>query len=256
MFSQIVTWMGNALGAILLIRLYREDLYRKYPIFYAYLSYVFVMAFLRFSVSVLEPTFFPRFYWYTEFPSIAIGYAVIFEIYRQAFAHYPGVARIIRYFLLIIFVLIVAIAAVGGFSDPANLFHRVESNFERNLRAVQAILLITALASFIYFEIPTGRNLRGIMGGYTLYIGTSVVNLAFLTFSIHLPGMTETMWNYFRRVSYILALVTWCVSLWSYAPNPVPRKDSRVEEQYEFIVAQVRKTLARIRSRFGKGLEL
>ena len=49
---------------------------------------------------------------------------------------------------------------------------------ERDVRTVQAIFLFMILAVISYYRIPIGKNLKGMISGYGLYIVTSLFTLA------------------------------------------------------------------------------
>ena len=245
MLSQILWWAGNLVISFLLARCLRGRFFTKYPVFYFYLSYVLLESLLRFYVYVVHASRYESFYWYTQFLSVALGYCVIWEIYTQALADYPGVARMARIVLLAVFVVVVAQALVHALSDPVWSAPEIPALLERNLRTAQALLLVGIVGLLLYYAIPVGRNLRGMILGYGLFISASVISL---TLRSHLGKGFEPWWHYFQPMAYFAALLIWAATLWSYQPNPQPRTEIKIEPDYELLSEQTAKAIAWARS--------
>jgi hypothetical protein len=248
-FDHILWWIGNATEAFILARSINQSFYGKYPAFYFYLTTVLFVELLRFTTYTFEPRFFQAFYWYTEYVAAVAGYAVILEIYKHALKSSPGVARISRTFLLIVFgaVLLKIIAsALRGHAawSPA----ATSAELERNLRVVQALLLFGIIALVACYKIPTGRNLKGITFGYGFYVCASALSLAFGS----LPGYTfRPGWRYVQPIAYLAALFIWGCTLLSYQPGPESETESRIERDYRFLADETKRVLSTARAALG-----
>ncbi len=97
----------------------------------------------------------------------------------------------------------------------------------------------------LFYSIPFGRNLRGVLLGYGLFVGTSVIQLTFVTNS---GSRFYSFWHHVNPGSYFVVLGLWVVHLWSYAPNPEPKTAVRLEEEYQRIAATTSRRL-----RAGRG---
>jgi len=243
MFTQLL-WAASALEGLLLIRAIKGGFFKRYPVFYVYLSYVLLQSLLGFCVYILKPGFYPKFYWYSQFVSVALGYGVIWEIFRQALAHYPGVARMARNVLSAVFLVVVSKTFVNTLSGPAWSPAKTTAELERNLRTVQAILLMIIVGLMIYYVIPTGRNLKGMVLGYGFFIGASVINLTLLS---HLGGQFRLWWRYLPAITYSVTLIIWCFTLWSFQANPQPESEVGIERDYELLAARTTKLLMQAR---------
>src|ERR1700730_933903 len=113
MFGEILRWTANSAEALLLVRSIQGRFYRRYPTFYFYLGSVLIVSLLRFAVTTFRPSSYPAFYWYTQYFAATIGYAVILEIYSQAFKKYRGAVRIANGLLLCILAAVV-LEILGG----------------------------------------------------------------------------------------------------------------------------------------------
>src|SRR2546427_12990120 len=108
MFTQIVWWTSIGLEILLLVRAAQEGLTRKFPIFYSYIGSVLLISLVRFYIHQAHPGFYERFYWYTEFLSVIVGYGVILEIYRRGLIKHRGLVRLARSLLHILLFLTMA----------------------------------------------------------------------------------------------------------------------------------------------------
>lgn len=244
MLTQILWWSGNALIACLLARAIGGGFFTKYLVFYIYLSHVLLLALLRFYFYVFESKLYADVYWYTQVLSVAIGYCVIWEIYQQALSAYQGTLRIARHLVLAVFIAVVARGFINSFTGPVWGPAETVMDLERNLRTVQAILLVVVLGLLAYYLIPIGRNLRGIILGYGFFIGTSVINM---TVRSHLGETFQLWWQYFQSTTYFVALLIWSVTLWSYHPNPAPVTEIEIERDYELLSAQTAQAISKAR---------
>lgn len=246
-----VVWASNIFEAVLVFRAVRRRFFHNYPVFYAYLSYVFAYEVAAFCVYTFRPAAYSVFYWSLEYVSIAIGYCVIWEIYRQIFKPYPGASRMTRNLLLAILIFVVCKVTVNAIQggmvwDP---LHQAPE-FERSLRIVQGALLVTIVAFIAYYSIPVGRNLKGMILGYGLYIGLTITQLGLHSY---LGGWFQPIWKHLGWVSYTAALITWCATLWSYHPNPKPAND-QPEYDFEYLASHTSRMMAQVRSGISRAM--
>ncbi len=252
-FGQFLWWMEIAAEAFILVRSINAKLYSKYLAFYIYLTAVLLIDLLRFSVLTLHPSVYAPWYWYTEFLHAGFGYAVILEIYKHALNNSPGVGRIARTFLWGVLAAVMLKVVLNAVSGPVWSPGTTSAELERNLRTVQAILLAGIIALVAYYVVPTGRNLIGIIFGYSAYIYASVVSLAFGS----LPGYgLKPGWRLVQPIAYLAALLIWGATLWSYCPNPAVDTESKIDRDYKLIVERTRRAISKARSFLKMGGEL
>jgi hypothetical protein len=248
MVTMAIWSLAIFLEALLLIRGFQEKLVRQFPIFYFYLLFVFVEEFLRLSVyRWYQPQYF-RVYWATQLLNLVIGSAVIFEVYRVGLRSFPGAAKMTRYLLLVVFSAVFARTLASPSGELFTWFSAQAELLERNLRMVQALAILSLAVLFLYYSIPFGRNLRGIMFGYSLFIAMSIVQLTLMPY---FWAEIKLFWSYAQPVSYLLVLGLWVGALWSALPVPEASPAAQLENDYEELVAstrsQLRRTLARLR---------
>ncbi len=249
MLTQAIWWITNALEAILLGRATQRKLIKAYPVFYTYLAYVFVESLSRFYVYVWHPASYVNFYWSTQAVSVLLGYGVVWEICRQALARYPGAFRMARAALVLIFVLVISKVLANVLGGEHWSLARTIAEEERDFRIVQAFLILAIVGLVFYYRIHIGRNLRGMMLGYGFFIGTSILNL---TFRSLFGDEFQIWWQYLQPAAYVVVLLIWCVTLWSYQPNPEPETESRIEQDYQSLVRATRQRFRQVRAHVGR----
>lgn len=251
MLSQAIWWSGITIEAVLLARGLFGKLLKQYPAFYSYLLFVWLQSLLRFSVHYARPQLYSKVYWLTEWLGVLAGCAVVFEIYRVGLRAYPGTARLARNLLTFVLLLAFVKATVETGNNPQWWSATPAFDLELALRVVQALALVALVALFLFYAIPFGRNLRGILLGYGLFLGESVVWLSFV------PRTSESFrafWSHIHTSSYFIVLVVWVLHLWSYAPNPEPKTAVLLEEQYQRMAAITSRRLQEARGYLARAV--
>ncbi|PYT58868.1 MAG: hypothetical protein DMG35_16170 [Acidobacteria bacterium] len=251
LIGQAIWWACIALEGLLLVRGFQGRLLARYPVFYAYLFFVCSQSLLRFSVYHSRPQLYGKIYWITEWMGILIGCGVVFEIYRVGLSAYPGTARLARNLLAFVFVLAFAKAVIETGNNPQWWSTATTMDLELALRVVQALALVALVVLFLFYSIPFGRNLRGMLQGYALFIGESIVWLAFVSWG---GEKFRAFWSHIHPGFYFVVLSVWAVHLWSYVPNPQPRGVVRFEEQYERIAAATNRRLQEVRGYLARAV--
>lgn len=244
MITQVLWWAGIALIVLLLFRGVSEKLLARYPFFYGYQVFFILRSLLCFYFYVARPETYQRFYWYSEFLSVAVEYLVIWEIYAQTLAGYAGAARMARRLLSLVFVVVMAKALITAVSGSVWLRADATAEVEVYLRSVQAFLLLGVLAVLAYYEIPIRRNLRGMILGYCLFVGTRVISLAL---RMKLGEEFQLWWQYLQQTAYCVTAAIWVMGLWSYAPQSEPEQGSALERDYDHLVTEASRAVARAR---------
>jgi hypothetical protein len=248
MLSQTIWWSSVVLEIFLLTRGVCGRLIFRYPLFYTYIFFVLSQSILRSLVLRWNEPIYSPVYWCTEFVGLVLGCLVVFEIYRVALAPFAGTAEMARKVLLFLFLLALVRAAVALSNDPHLLAETTALQMERALRTAQAISIVALVTVFVSYSIPFGRNLRGILLGYGLFIGERVVCLAFVS------AAGRDFWFYAYSASYTVALTLWLGHLWSY--QAVPEAESgKLDREYQMIAAATQRRLQETRAYLRKTVD-
>jgi hypothetical protein len=250
MWIWLIMGSGLLLELLLLGRGWQARLIRRYYFFYAYIGSVifFTVAMIAVKVNWTAPTVYQRWYWPLQLATLVTGYGILLEILNHVLAPYPGAERFARFAGVgafgAVFCFALLAPLVAPFWSPGTVIE-----FERDLRSVQAIFLCGLLGIIFFYGIGIGRNMKGMIMGYGLYIFTSLVSLAIRSYA----GMPfNSIWMRVQPLSFDVCLITWLIALWSYCPNPIPDPKIHLEEDYGALVARTKSVIGAVRAYIGK----
>lgn len=240
MFSTALWLTAVVLESLLLLRAFQGNFLRRYRLFYLYLGYVLVCDVSLMLVYYLRPRLYGYAYWSSEFLSVLLGCGVVWEVYKVALSRYPGAARMARNVLPFLFIVATSRIVVKAWNSPNWIPGRTTLETELYLRIVQIVLLTGMVALIAYYAIPLGRDLKGIIYGFSVLVGTSVIHLSLRG---HLGDRFQIIWQYTQSMSYLLVLLVWCATLWSSATAPEPETDTRLELDYQALAFATKRQL-------------
>lgn len=242
----LAVWLTTLVfETLILLRALKGELLSRYALFYVYLGIVFLQSFSLLIIYLAIPKYYASLYWSAEFVSVVLGCGVVWEIYRGALGRFPGAARMARNVLLFILLMVISKVLVDAWNSAGWRPAGTVVELERNLRAVQAIVLIGLVLVIAFYRIPLGQNLWGMMLGYGLFIGTNVITLALRAL---LGDAFQTAWQYLQPLSYLAVLCVWAITLWSYKTAPVPKIELQIGQDYQFLYGTTKRNLRQARA--------
>lgn len=253
MFSLIIGWSGNALQLIILYRAFRTRLLGEYRFFYAYIastlgSFALPIVYLANSRSYLGS--YAQWYWPIQLATLILGCGIVLEIFKHVLSSYRGAERFATVSGIVAFAGGSCLAFVSSVAMPASSPAGTMVELERNLRTVQALLLFSILTVISSYRISIGKNMKGMILGYGIYVGTSLCALAIRA---HAGAWLQNVWVFAQPISFVISLWIWLVTLWSYHPNPVPKSSIGLEADYELLASRTKRTLHVTRSYLASG---
>jgi hypothetical protein len=227
----------------LLGRAWRVKILTRYPFFFGYVGFVLCMDLVRLYLELkTSPRAYEIGYWISEFFDALAGFGVTWQIYATILAPYGGVRRMARAVLSVFFALVLAKALVELTGNPLHNLGPTTVELERNLRFVQALLLMLMATLVVHYALPMGRNARSMLAGYAFYVGCMVIALSLR--SQWGDGFQRSK-DLVDRLGYITALLVWCGGMWSYSRDPAP--EALIETDYDQISAQTSRAFGRLR---------
>jgi hypothetical protein len=242
MATYLVWSLAVLLEALILLRSTLAGLLRRYPLFYVYISCVLVKEIIGLLFYRLAPRLYAPSYWPCELATVVASYGVIIEIFRRSLGQNPGIARKAQKLLLALFVLTLSYAATDLLQSGPFSASLAIAELGRDLRYIEGALLLVMLWLLARYRISLGRNLLGLIIGYSFWVGLSVMNLAFF-----LPPSREFLLLVRKLLpaTYVATLAIWCAALWSTQSEPVQPEESAIERDYELLAAKTRAVLNR-----------
>ncbi|MFZ0520764.1 MAG: hypothetical protein WAN14_00565 [Candidatus Acidiferrales bacterium] len=249
MLSLLLWRAGLVVEFLILIRAVRSRMVTKFPYFYSYVFCVFCVSLGLYIGDALRPGFYDHWYWPTQFATLVAGCGVALDVVRHAFGFYPGAERVAWLACLGIFGATFCYVGLKSAKLAEMTPLAVTVELERDLRVIEALLLVTILAIVFYYGIALGRNLVGVIVGFGTYVGVSLVTLAVRAF---LGPRFNAIWVILQSGAYLFSLAVWMIALWSYSPQPVPADRTRIDDDYEALVGATRQILGSLRSYFKR----
>lgn len=245
MATTLIWCSAIVLEGFLLWRGTSNGLLKRYPLFFTYLACVLAREAFGLLIYQFSYDAYSLFYWPADLVTILASCLVIFEIFRSATRHKPGIRRLTQTALLAVFLLTITYAATDFAHDHFMTLSRAVADLGRDFRYVEAGILLAMLWLLARYRLQLGRNARGLMIGYSFYLALNVVNLAFL----FQDGNDSALLRGLDPITYLITLGIWCVALWSPYPEPVQPSETEIESDYEALAAKTRQALSRLLAR-------
>ena len=238
----ILWWSAHVLLGLLIVFAVRGNYFTRYPIFYTYLSLLLAVGFIRLHVVTTAPDRYLVIYWSTQFLAVAAAYCVLWEIYSKVLEAFAGCAKMASRLIAVAFVAVMGKAFLNALMARDWVLSKRVIELERDLRSVQATFLILLVGLILYYKIPVGRNLRGLIFGFGFFVG---VNIILLTLRSYIGASFQLWWQYLQQASVLGAFLIWCFTLYSYAPNPAPVAETELEQDYALLQERTYRAIAR-----------
>ena len=203
-------------GLIVFI-LIKSNRFREFPAFSLYTLFELVLGSTLFVMDH-SPAVSPYRYWYIhsvgQVVSIALRFAVIYEIFSNVFRIYPGVWQLSRLLFrgtaVVLILLGVAVSAYSPGEDTYRLFAGIHL-LNRAVSLLQSGLLIFLFLFSSYF----GLSWKNLAFGIAIGLGVfSSINLAIEAIRIWVgPGVRNYIFDFVTMGSYHFCVLIWLLYL-------------------------------------------
>jgi len=216
------------LEGLLILRGMGSRVFRLFPLFYSYVIYCFCWVVGMYLISWLDPQAYPSTYWICYLVSILVEFTVLVEISDHIFQPFPAIRKLGRALTVLIaaglglFYILPTILGSAGRS-------RLLLEFALRASVTKAIILAVLFYMARHYDCQMGKNVRGLMLGFSIYVGMNVALMA----SAQAFGsalFARILW-FMEPLAFTLCLLVWTVSLWRLAPMPSMRAFSTVTER-------------------------
>jgi hypothetical protein len=247
--SQIVAYFGLLIEVVILGRTIQCKTFAKYPTFYTYLLTVLVTSvFLEIASHIVAKPVYALLYWRLELVTLALGCGVIVEISARVFDRHVSLDRFVRWVAIITFgaiflVFAIHVAFLPHWKPVAN-----PAELALDLRIAQAIALLSIVFLTGYYGIEIGKNMKGFILGFGIFVGASIISL---TLRLFIGIWFSPVWKVIGPFSYIAALLIWMVALWSYEPAPASLTEP-TDVDYRGLAGRTRQALGSIQEHLDR----
>jgi hypothetical protein len=216
----VVGFINLVLLAVLLWQTGRSGRMAHLPFLYTYLMYVLLGTALGFVVYWVWPTEHASFYWLYFVLSILVEFVVLLEISDHIFQPFPAIRNLGRFLTIL---LSAALGLTYILPEIVSSSGMRPALFDFALRAslTKAVVLLALFFASRHFKLKLGKNVAGLMLGFSIYIGVNIANFA----CVEKFGdvYASVLW-FMSPMAYTLCLLVWTGALWEFAP--IPRKAS------------------------------
>lgn len=215
-----ISFFGFVLLGLLILRGTRSHVFRLFPLFYSYITYIFCGTLAMYLTLWLKPQKYATAYWIYFLVTILAEFMVLVEISDQIFRSYPAIRYLGRALTLLI------AASLGGFYILPTILQstgRTETLFEFTLRASVTKAIILAVLFYLarHYGSRLGRNVGGLMLGFSIYVGMNIATMAGA--KAFGEGLFSQVFWFMVPLSFVLCISIWTLSLWEYSPIPERR---------------------------------
>jgi hypothetical protein len=220
--SLAVFYVGQVgLELLLLWRARRCRLFRGFVFFYSYLVYDICCSSVAFALYWVRPSVYPTAYWLDFVLSSLVEFAVLLEISDHIFQPFPAIRHLGRALTILIsfaFAVVYILPAIVESRRPSSTL----LDFALRGSVTKAVILAVLVFAAHHFDLRLGKNVAGLMLGFSIYLGVDIAALA---------AAQEFGRGLFARVlwlvlpfAFMLCLLIWTIALWE--PALMPRTDS------------------------------
>ena len=194
---------------------------RRYPFFYLQLGVIFICSLIAYPFYYFHPSLYAPFFWYSSFLTMFLACGNIWEVLRRTFpSGDPG-----RFFACGVGMLLAIAITLFTVIYLRNARHWKWDlrmwGLQRDFRTIQALALLAVIASIIYFGRRLSGNLKGILFGYSTYVGLS---LGILAVQYYFRGPFGKIGSVLDPYAFFFSLLIYLVALWNYTPPPEPQR--------------------------------
>ncbi len=224
LIDHLILYCGLTLELVLLWRVTKARLFQHYPFFSTYYLYVFVRSVVLFLLFVLHRQAYVTAYWPSNLGGTALWFAVVWEVFRQTFPRSFPLRQVAAG--IFVGVLVILASAFFALGPPPGVY--MIHDFMRKVGLSVAASLLTILAVARCYRVSLGRNIWGMAIGLLALTSTYIADFA----AIDLSPAIRPIWSRVGPLAFVLMLLIWVVTLWSYYPNPKPvASDASAHEQ-------------------------
>lgn len=205
-----VLWFATpALMTVLAVAMYRRHLHKDYPYFFNYVIFQVLSFLIEFPLRNWENGYF-YIYWTMRALSIAVSFAVLLEIFKDAFRPYEALrdlSVILFRWCALVVLLVAGMWAITSWRG--NQIDNVTNAIfvvDRSVRMMQCGLVLFMLLFSEYLGISRRNVLFGIAVGFGFF---AAVNMLVMTALTHQGVISKTNLSRINGLAYIVSMLMW-----------------------------------------------
>jgi hypothetical protein len=221
-----VPWLAAFLiRCAILVLMWEKGLARTFPVFFSYTLVVNLRSGVGLYLTSVDLNLAFYAYWIGEAVSVALGLAVIGELFRHVLKPYPTLDRLGRtvFRWVAVGLVILALLSMNLPAGEDNIFMGTILPVARAVRILQFGLLFFLFVFSSYFGLGWRHLVFGIALGMSLFVS---VELTAVSMRSESGWIAHETWSLVTRLSYVAATLIW---FWYIAvPQPAEQATQKV----------------------------
>jgi len=232
--SYSLWYLGTALEAIAVTVMMRRRLIQEFPVFFSYLAFHVIYAFLGFFVRAHYGGDSPsnrQFYWSGQAIGTGMRFAVIYEVFVRMLRPYSALQRgaiiLLKWAtLILLFIAVIAAALSHGTVDPRWALKGAVS-LDQSVNVVQCGLLVFLFLYSSYFGLTWRHYVFGIALGFGLIASMELLSAAL---QAQIGESADLLFDFGPRIRFVIAVFIWNFYLLTrpavrLTPNALPKNN-------------------------------
>ena len=253
-FLDYARWyFGVALELSVCFLAFRRGLARRLLLFNSYTVLLLVAEAIYWPAYAFGSRSYTLFliYWALQAILLATRGGIVAEICWRVLRSYPGIWRLCRTMLILIFIVLLAAAAYQTKTSGPRIAATVLAA-ERGLELAIVGILLSAIAFCRYYRIRVEPLLKWIALGLGFYSAIQMANNSIFQswLTTYFPA-----WSQIRLLSFQSVLAFWIVVLWRPLPSPLPASVLLDQQVYDELSPRVTGRLRELNTRLQEMLK-
>jgi hypothetical protein len=208
-------WVApNILLLVLGLAIWRRKLHGEFPAFFAFAIFGGIGQLALYAADV-APSITPQTFWRVDWASLIVEgvlkFAVIGEIFAHVFGRYSSLARLGRFLIRAVGVVLVLVAALAAAYGPKDSIFGIVAGahvLEQTIYLIESGLLVLIFGLSYYFRLSFGRRLFGIAIGLSISACVHLAAWAVIA-NAGLPDQTRYLLDFLEMATYHLCVLIW-----------------------------------------------
>ena len=210
------------MGLATVVRAVQGRILFRLWLFYSYLIYCLTTGVVTIGVYYLAPGSYASVFWFVFLTTVIAEFAVLVQVADYIFDPYPAIRQVGCFLTVSVCVMFTALYIGPSLLEPAPRSLAI-LNLVLRSSVAKAAIVIVLLGVARYFRIPLGKNIAGIMLGFSIYLALNTANFAL--------AETYGRSQYSRTFAAVgpltqtLTFLVWAVALWDPQPDLLSNRE-------------------------------
>jgi hypothetical protein len=229
-----------AVLAFVSVMMIRHGLKKQYPFFFSYVAFQVVGFVAQFSVYHLWPKQYYFEYWTGAILSIALSFAVIYELFTQVFEPFDGLRDLggvlFRWAAVVLVIAAVLMAFTTSAAANTSMKSAIVLAFERSVRVMQCGIVLLMILCAPCVGLTRRHRLFGIAAGFGIIAAMDLMSTALVS-RVGVSQSTNLFLSFVHMAAYAAAVGVWTNYLLRPEPARGPVLQAAPSERWNFALS-------------------